>query len=106
MTEAEVTADIRKYLDSKGIWHYKHFSSGRGHGRSKRGLPDIQGIYLGRYLGIEVKGSNGKLRPEQAKVGNEIIDHGGIFIVARSVEDVREGLRPYDRIPRPDRHTC
>ena len=97
MTEAEVTKEIRQWLDAMGIWHFKHFSSGRGHGRSKRGLPDIHGIYKGMPLYIEVKGSQGNLTTDQAKVGNEILDAGGIFIVARSVEDVKRGLSPYDR---------
>ena len=54
------------------------------------GCPDLIGWIApeGRFLGIECKGDRGKLRPEQASFRDRLEKDGGLYIVARSVEDV------------------
>lgn len=54
------------------------------------GCPDLIGWLAptGRFLGIECKGDRGKLRPEQAAFRDRLEKDGGLYIVARSVEDV------------------
>lgn len=54
------------------------------------GCPDIIGWLApaGRFLGIECKSDRGKLRPEQAAFRDRLVADGGIYIEARSVEDV------------------
>jgi len=59
------------------------------------GWPDIEGIvkegkHRGKYFGIEVKSRTGVLSESQVRVGGQIIKNGGIWFVARSVDEVIE----------------
>lgn len=58
------------------------------------GQADIQGILApsGRLVSIEVKTGNASRKPHQRKWGEMITKHGGLDIVARSVDDVRRAL--------------
>lgn len=60
-----------------------------------KGMADISGIAGpgGRRLEIEVKAGRDRLRPEQASWGQMIERHGGIFIVARGVDQAIGELR-------------
>jgi hypothetical protein len=70
-----------------------------------RGVSDILGVIgvagidnglmtgMGRFLAIEVKGTHGKLSPEQATFLMQVNNRGGIGIVARCVEDVADCFR-------------
>jgi len=40
-------------------------------------------------FGIEVKTEIGRLSPEQKELGSEIISNGGMYVVARSIDDVQ-----------------
>lgn len=65
------------------------------------GAADIQGILqasrygftAGRFLAIEVKGKGGKQSEEQEKWQAMIETHGGLYILAYSVEDVWAALK-------------
>jgi hypothetical protein len=75
-----------------------------GPGRIK-GVSDILGVVgrvgieqglltgLGRFLAIEVKGTTGRLTPEQAEFLIQVNNRGGLGFVARSVEDVQEAFK-------------
>ena len=54
------------------------------------GMPDILGIMAptGRFIAIETKSSTGKQTQEQRLWDRMIISLGGIYILARSIEDV------------------
>lgn len=53
------------------------------------GQPDIQGMTKnGRYLGVECKSAKGKLSDHQIKFGDQIVEHNGIHILARSIDDL------------------
>lgn len=59
------------------------------------GWPDIEGVVKdgenkGKYFGIEVKSRTGILSENQLRIGGEITRNGGIWFVARSVDDVIE----------------
>ena len=58
------------------------------------GEADIQGIIKkqGRYLCIEVKTGSGDLSDSQIKFKNMFEKFGGLYILARSVEDVEVAL--------------
>jgi hypothetical protein len=58
------------------------------------GQPDIQGLISpsGRYIGIEVKTKTGKQSDAQKTFQRVVESLGGIFILARSVEDVDRAL--------------
>ena len=58
------------------------------------GSSDISGVVGpdGRVLAIEVKAGNDKIRPAQLAWSGMILSHGGIFIVARDVEQCLQAL--------------
>lgn len=59
-----------------------------------KGSADIIGIISpnGKFLAIECKTEKGKQRPEQIAFEKMINKMGGIYILARSVEDVKKEL--------------
>ncbi len=59
-----------------------------------KGSADILGLIApdGRFLAIEVKNERGKQSPAQIAFGEMVEKMGGIYILARSVEDVYRGL--------------
>ena len=59
----------------------------------RNGVSDILGLYRGKSVAIEVKTPKGRLSPEQDLFLKDFASHGGIAIVARSREDVIEGIR-------------
>jgi hypothetical protein len=63
-----------------------------------RGVPDILGCYRGRGLAIEVKSSIGKTSPEQDLWLGKWANYptSGLWLVARSVDDVEKFLKEYD----------
>lgn len=66
---------------------------------SERGIPDLCAIRGGETVWIEVKTPRGRLSKYQEAWLQDLEDHGGWYIVARSIEDV-EHLGPW----RGDRH--
>jgi len=88
--ESEITKEIRRYLDIKGIYHWKNW---QGPMSGVNGVSDIIGIVPGgKFLAIEVKTERGKLTPKQDKFISDINYQGGLAFVARSVEDVMREL--------------
>lgn len=55
-----------------------------------RGLPDIIVVVEGKFIAIEVKREGAKLRPEQAEFGARVIREGGSYIVAHSIDDLKQ----------------
>jgi hypothetical protein len=51
------------------------------------GQADITGVANGRRVEIEVKSPTGRQRPDQKAFQSRITDAGGIYIVARSLDD-------------------
>jgi hypothetical protein len=91
--EASITKSIRALLKSQGIWHFK-LHQGLG---STPGIPDIIGIWKGKFLAIEVKTRLGKLSEQQIQKLDEINQAGGLAFVARNIDDVIEQLGIGDR---------
>lgn len=56
----------------------------------KRGVPDILGVYRSKAFGIEVKTATGRLRPDQKDFAEAFQLAGGVFILARSLEEAQE----------------
>jgi len=101
--ESAITKAIRSILDVVGIRHWKEW----GGPMSENGIPDLVCIRkvkvadlvadgvesVGVFVGIEVKRPSVKeLRPAQEKWKRRIEESGGVFLVARSVDDVIDGL--------------
>lgn len=86
MREKVIENKIKAYLKSIGAYYFKH----HGNQFSQVGVPDIIACYKGRFIGIEVKNETGKtslLQDENLKMINKA---GGIGIVARSLEEVKQ----------------
>ncbi len=87
--EAEITRQIRDYLKIMNIFHWK-VMQGLG---CTAGISDIIAVKNGKAIAIEVKTHKGKLSSFQRNFLDNFKAAGGITIVARSVEDVIEGLK-------------
>jgi len=61
-----------------------------------KGIPDIHGVWYGKYVGIEVKHRKGKQNKDQKAFQKRVEEGQGIYFVARSIEDVQTGLFPND----------
>jgi hypothetical protein len=57
-----------------------------------RGLPDINLIYNGQYIGIEVKSPSKGLTLHQIRLGKRIIQSGGVYIMCSSVDELKHNL--------------
>lgn len=60
------------------------------------GLPgssDIIAIIAGRFVGIEAKVGRDRQRPNQVAFATAVQRAGGLYILARSVDDVTDALR-------------
>ena len=57
-----------------------------------KGQPDIFLILKGRFVGIEVKTKTGRQSNDQKNWQRNCERAGGIYILARSVDDVRDRL--------------
>ena len=101
--EVEVQRAILDYLKLTGIFVWRvnnvpvsSIQNGRRVFRKfsgVRGVADIIGILPGgRLLAIACKSEKGKPSPEQVDFGNRINAEGGLWFIARSVQDVIDGL--------------
>jgi hypothetical protein len=91
--EALLTKSIRQLLNSVGIFAWKEW----GGPMSTPGVPDIIGCFKGRLIGIEIKSEKGIVSEYQKEFIDNINRAGGLAFVARSLEDVIEGLGLQDR---------
>jgi len=101
-TERDITKAIRAILNGVGLRHFKNW----GGPMSEKGIPDIIGIKkvkvadlvaagveeVGLFVGIEVKRAKGVMSDDQKKWKRRILDSKGIFVEARSVDDVIDGV--------------
>jgi len=94
--EAILTRSVKQLLKAAGIFHYKHWGGPMGY----PGVADIIGCYQGRMIAIELKSPNGKATPDQERFIQNVNDAGGIAFVARSIDEVIEGLGIQDRFLR------
>ncbi len=63
---------------------------------AKPGDPDMVVCYKGRFIGMEGKTPEGRLRDIQKVRRDQIRDAGGIYAVVRSVEDAMRVLDEID----------
>ena len=89
-TESQIQADIQEYLRYNGWFVFKIHQQGKF---CYKGITDLIAVKDGKTLFCEVKNDKGKLRPEQIKFMDDILEHGGTHIVARSIDDVRNIIK-------------
>ena len=68
------------------------WSIGASFGSHAHGLPDMFGIHLKRPVAIECKAPKGKMSPHQIKFRDAWTAAGGIYIEAKTPEDVTAAL--------------
>lgn len=106
--EGKIQLAIIKHLKSKGVFCWRQNNQGLydrnlnngfgGYRSSVYGMPgvaDILGIMpdkTGRFLAVEVKTPKGRQSAEQVLFQKRVELAGGVYILARSVEDVDKGL--------------
>lgn len=102
MLEKEIEAEILDYLEAEGLYCWKNATVGYFDPKRKvfrkpssrhqiKGTADILGILPnGRFLAIEVKSKRGIVRPEQRKFLESIANHGGLALIARSLQEVKD----------------
>lgn len=88
--ETQIKHQIRDYLDLKGIFHFPIL---QGLGAAK-GIPDRIAVKDGRFYAIEVKARNGRLSPYQIEFRDRLEQAGGVYLEARSLEDVMAVFQP------------
>lgn len=91
--EGMLTASVKQLLRSAGIFHWKVYQT-LG---SSPGVADIIGCYKGRMIAIELKSPNGKATPDQERFIQNVNDAGGIAFIAKTLDEVIEGLGLQDR---------
>ncbi len=95
-TEAEIQRAIMHAIGALHgalVWRNNVGAARTAGGRVVRfgtpGSPDIMAIVGGRFVGIEVKSRRGKLSTRQRRWRAACEAAGGVYIVARCVDDVQ-----------------
>lgn len=97
-SEALLLERILKYLERRGDvfgWRNNVGATKVGDRFMRFGLPgsaDVLACWRGRFLAIEVKTAIGRQSDLQRKFQSNIEKHGGLYVLARSVEDVAKAL--------------
>ena len=69
------------------------------------GWPDITGLLPGgRFIGVECKAKRGRQSQAQKAIERKIRMRNGIYILARSVHDVQNGVENADRQSAEEQH--
>jgi len=100
-SEAAIQVDIMHAFGSRPeirLWRINVVGARTAAGRLIRSAPkghaDLAGILwpTGRAIYIEVKSSKGKLSTQQRRFGDMILRMGGIWVCAKSVQDVERAI--------------
>ena len=86
--ESVVLNQVREILRLDG-WDVTRHQQGLG---SRRGFPDLTALKDGKTLYIEIKTPTGKQSVYQVEFERICKAHGGTYLVARSVDDIKPYL--------------
>ncbi len=86
--ESMILDAVRNILQLDG-WDVTRHQQGLG---SRRGFPDLTALKDGKTLYIEIKTATGKQSAYQVEFENICKAHGGTYILARSVDDIKPYL--------------
>jgi hypothetical protein len=106
MTEQSLQRAVAQYLDHAlppdSWWSaVGHGGGGKVRGAQlkamgvKRGFPDIHILWRGIPIYIELKSPSGSLSPEQKETRDRIRRSGGMWLMARSLEQIEQALRSW-----------
>lgn len=85
--EKKIETEIKEYISSRGGLCYKIHG---GDLYQETGIPDLLCCWGGLFFGIEVKDPGGKPSAIQLAQGARIKKAGGHFIIAKSLQDVKD----------------
>ena len=85
--EKSVEDEIKAYIKERGGLCYKIHG---GDLYQETGIPDLLCCWGGLFFGIEVKDPGGKPSAIQLAQGARIMKAGGHFLVAKSLQDVKD----------------
>ena len=96
-TSNGLTSCICQYIKLQGGFAVRINSQGQydprlgkwRHSGQRRGLPDIQAVFNGQPIFIEVKIKKDKLSEYQIKVRDELTGSGALYFVARNFTDFK-----------------
>ena len=92
MLESSIQKEILTYLKHKKVFHIRFQAQS-----NINGIPDIICCYKGFFLGLELKQEKGKPTELQLKKLEAINNNGGIGVIIKSVEEVKELFDNIDR---------
>jgi hypothetical protein len=96
ISEKDIQSFILKYLNNFGFFwrnnttgiYDPHKKCFRKNNQLLKGVPDILGVYLGRFIAIECKSSSvKKLSDDQEIFRIDFEKRGGIFYMANDIDD-------------------
>ena len=99
MKEHPLQSLVLAHLQKRGIFAWR---SNTGCASTKsggfvrfglKGQPDVIAVYKSRFVGIELKGDTGRQSAEQRTFQAKCEAAGGLYILARALEDVTDVLR-------------
>lgn len=97
--ETEIQKAILNYLKLRRVLHWRQSLGGvrRRGGTAKnpmKGFPDIAGVRGGKFFAIEVKHPEraGDLSEKQIEWRDSLVEHGTLYILATSVDDVSKAF--------------
>ena len=94
MKENDLIARIRSYLKTvDNLFFWKEHGGQYG----TAGIPDIIVCYRGRFIAFEVKVGTNKPTILQERTIRQILRAGGYALVVRSVEEVQEVIRAFEK---------
>ena len=110
--EKDVQRSIMDYLELTGAFYYRNNSGAfimpetATHARrffraGAVGSPDIVIVRNGKYIGCEVKGTDGKQSDDQMDFARRLIKAGGEYILARSLDGFIEQFNALTKSPNP-----
>lgn len=98
-SENDIQRVILDWLEIHKIFHFRNnvgaFKTERGgfYRFGVKGQTDIVCVVNGIYVGVEVKNATGKMKENQEAFRIALTKAGGIYILARSLDDVIEKFK-------------
>lgn len=86
--EKQIENKIKAELERRGAYFFKHAAGAK----NKKGIPDVQCIYAGYGVVIEVKAPGGHVTPRQKEQIKKAADNGGVAIISSDVDFVIQVL--------------
>jgi len=98
-SEKDAQKSIIAWLTAKKMFFYRQNTAalpteaGGFYRFGTPGAPDIVLICAGIYVGIECKSSSGRQSPAQKDFQERLEKVGGVYILARSIDEVQKRLK-------------